>query len=89
MKLLSYAIAAVLLGAAAPALAHEGHPYWKHERWSHFDHFHRWHRPHYHGWMPPGRVKRVEYYVVTPPPQPGPAPGIHVIFPDIYVPWPR
>jgi len=81
-KLMS-GMAAVILGMAAPAWAHEGHG---HER----DRY--WHRHHVHErvvvreyWRPaPVRPLPMVYAV---PPAPAPTPGIHIVLPDVYIPF--
>lgn len=87
MRLLIMSVLAALLLAAMPAWAHGGHGQWKHGYPRYERHFEHKHRGHYHDWHRPARVERV--YVYEPYPVAAPAPGLHVIFPDVYIPWPR
>jgi len=87
MKLLIHGTLAAVLLAAAPVWAHDGHGHWKHGYPRYGRHFEHKHDGRYHDWRRPARVERV--YVYEPYPVTSPAPGIHVIFPDVYLPWPR
>ena len=101
-KLLTIGIAAALIGAA-PAWAHgghgHGHGHWdKHaeKHWKkHHKHWAKHHR-HFHEstvvYAPPAVVEqRVVTRVIERPvyvaPAPQPAPGIHIVTPNIFVPF--
>lgn len=81
-------IASLLI--AVPAWAHDGpyrgwggpphHKHWNHDRYKH-------HGPRHHV-REVHRVERV-YYEPYPAQSASASPGIHVIFPDVYVPWPQ
>lgn len=85
------AVVALMLGAA-PVWAHGGHGGWRddhrpghgYRHWAHGHHKH--HRYHHHR----HEVRRVEHvYHVEPYPVPYPAvaPGVHISFPDLFIPW--
>ena len=89
-SLIKAALVASLL-VAVPAWAHGGpyrgwddhrhHPrYWKHG--------HHKHHGHAHHVREVQRVERV-YYEPYPVQSASASPGIHVIFPDVYLPWPK
>ena len=94
--LIKAALIASLL-VAAPAWAGGG----SHRGWDGPPNRHHWkhghHKPHYHKhrWHPrhARRVERVEhvyrYYEPYPVQSASASPGIHVIFPDVYFPWPK
>ena len=94
MKLLISAAMAAMFAAAAPAWAH-------HENWHHDGYRHNWnHDRHWRGhYVHHDRVFVREYVRPVPVYQPvfqpvyqgnpAPAPGIHVVVPDIYIPFPR
>jgi hypothetical protein len=85
---LGAALVSALAGFASPASAHgpEWHPAPWH--WKHRPHFHH---PSWHHWKkrfgPPRRVEHHHHYYAAP--AAAAQPGLHVIFPDIYVPWPQ
>lgn len=87
MRLLIKGLLAAALLAAAPAWAHGGHGHWKHGHPRYGRHFEHKQHGHHHDWRRPARVEHV--YRFEPYPAASPAPGIHMIFPDVYVPWPR
>lgn len=91
LKLLVNTLLAGALLAVAPAWAHGGHGHgyghWKH--WHKHHRHHHFHRHHvYHD-----RVVVREYVERVPVyrdyPAASPAPGVHIVTPDIYIPWPR
>jgi len=91
-RLIKAALVTVLL-TAAPAWAHGGHAGWwdghrHHARhWKPERHKHHGHPGH---WRERRRVVEHVYRYEPYPTQPASAlPGIHVIFPDVYLPWPQ
>lgn len=92
MRLLIKSLVVAATLAMAPAWAHgdDGHRHGKH--WKHWEKHHR---------IPPGHARYMYqgYYVreywrpvpVYPRPYyyPAPAPGVHIVVPDVYIPWPR
>jgi hypothetical protein len=89
-RLIKAALVAVLL-TSVPALADGGHGGWRdgdryhHRHWKNGYHKHHGQPRH---WRAPRRV--VEHvYRYDPYPTQSASPGIHVIFPDVYFPWPR
>ncbi len=91
MRLLTSTILAAALAVAVPAHAHDGHSRRGHDfRHGHYQHHHRVHHRHHHRHHPPawGARKEVHNYYYEIPAAANPAPGLHVIFPDIFLPWP-
>lgn len=93
--LIKAALVAVML-MAAPAWAHGGHGGgWAGERhhqrhWhkGHYKHHHKHHR-HYRHRHETRRIEHVYRYEPYPVQSAAAQPGIHVIFPDVYLPWPQ
>lgn len=89
MKSLIKAALVVSLLVAVPAWADRGrHRGWDDHRhhtqyWKHGHDRHHSPRHHVH------EVRRVERVYYEPYPVQSASPGIHVIFPDVYFPWPR
>lgn len=89
--LIKAALVAVML-TAVPAWAHGGHGGWRdghrvhHPHWKHGHYNHHGHPRH---WRRTQRVEHVYRYESYPVQSTGTAPGIHVIFPDVYLPWPQ
>ena len=89
-SMIKAALVASLL-VAAPVWAHGGpHRGWDGDRhhyryWGHGHHKHHSHRHHVR------EVRQVErvYYEPYPVQSASASPGIHVIFPDVYFPWPK
>jgi hypothetical protein len=87
---ISTLIAGALLGAA-PVWAHGGH----HGRhWEKHSHHHKFQRHHHRRHVYRDRVVVREYVERVPVyrdyyPAPAPAPGISIVTPDIFIPWPR
>jgi hypothetical protein len=90
MKLLISAAMAAMFAAATPAWAHHenwhDHGYQKH--WNHGKHW-RGHRAHNERVYVREYVRTVPVYQPVYQSNPAPAPGIHVVVPDIYIPFPR
>ena len=90
MKLLISATMAAMFAAAAPAWAHHGD--WQddgyHQHWKHGKHW-RGHHVHRDRVYVREYVRTVPVYQPVYPSNPAPAPGIHVVVPDIYIPFPR
>lgn len=90
--LIKAALIAVML-IAAPAWAHGGHSGWRdghryhHPHWKHGHHKHHGHARHSRG--PRRVVEHVYRYEPYPAQSASVSPGIHVIFPDVYFPWPQ
>lgn len=90
-RLIKAALVAVLL-TSVPALAHGGHDGW---RDGHRHQPRQWHKGHYkhHGhprhWRETRRVEHVYRYEPYSTQSASVSPGIHVIFPDVYFPWPQ
>lgn len=86
LKLLTGILAAAVLGAATPALADRGHGHghWKKQ---HHGKYYRDYEKHVYHYYPPVRVYErhyvVPHYAYTYAP---PAPGIHVVLPNVYIP---
>lgn len=84
LKLLTGILAAAILGAATPALADRGHG---HGHWKkHHDRHYRHYETRVYHYYPPVRAYERHYaphYVYTYAP---PAPGIHVMLPNVYIP---
>lgn len=96
MKTLIKAALVASLLVAAPAWAHGG----SHRGWDDHRHHPRYgkHGYHKHNWHrgPPRHVRKVRrvehvyhHYEPYPVQSTSVSPGIHVIFPDVYFPWPR
>jgi len=87
MRLLTSALLAAALAAAVPAQAHDGHGRNFHR--GYHKHDHRVQQRHHHRPGPPAWRARREannyYYGV---PAASTQPGVHVIFPNIFFPWP-
>jgi hypothetical protein len=97
MRFLTATMFAAALGVAIPAQAHDGHNGWRHHS-PRYAHDHR----HFAGWRHDARVHhrhvirrevRTYYYrapVVAPLRGPvfPPLPGVHVVFPSIFLPFP-
>jgi hypothetical protein len=90
MKLLISAAMAAMFAAATPAWAHHedwhDHGYQKH--WNHGKHW-RGHSAHNERVYVREYVRTVPVYQPVYQSNPAPAPGIHVVVPDIYIPFPR
>jgi hypothetical protein len=88
MKLLIKGLLAAVLLAAVPAWAHGGHGHGKHWAGHHGPHGRY---VHFHEYRPPVVVyPRVVYTApVYYPVYTVPAPGIHIVTPSVYIPWPR
>jgi hypothetical protein len=91
-RLIKAALVMVLL-TAVPAWADRGHDGWRdghrhHYRgWKYEHHPHRGHPGH---WREPRRVvQHIYQYEPYPTQSASASPGIHVIFPDVYLPWPQ
>lgn len=90
-RLIKAALVAGLL-TSVPALAHGGHGDWRdghrhHPRqWQKAHHKHHGHARHRHETQ---RVEHVYRYEPYPTQSASVSPGIHVIFPDVYFPWPQ
>lgn len=91
MKLLTGAVLSAVLLAASPAFADRGGDGYGHDRhhWKQSHHSHKHHRG-------PRHVVREEvhhYYAYAPAPAPAysspPSAGIHVVIPDVFIPWPN
>lgn len=84
-RLKSGALAAVAFCLATPVWAHDGHEHWRHDR--------HWHRHPVHErvvvreYVRPVPVYSQVVYPSYPAPSPAPAPGIHVVIPDIFFPF--
>jgi hypothetical protein len=89
--LIKAALVAVLL-MAAPAWAHGGHGSWwdghRHHPRSWQKGHHKQYSHHRHSYET-RRVEHVYRYEPYPVPSAAASPGIHVIFPDVYFPWPQ
>jgi hypothetical protein len=90
-RLIKAALVTVLL-ISAPALAHGGHGGWRdadrhHSR--HWNNKHHKHHGHARHWRETRRVEHVYRYEPYPVQSASASPGIHVIFPDVYFPWPQ
>ena len=94
LKLLAAVLATGVLSIATPAFAHGGghdrgygHAYVPAKHWNKHD---RYYYPRSHVYYRDRVIVR-EY--VRPVPAYGyysaPAPGVHIVVPDIYIPWPR
>jgi hypothetical protein len=81
-------IAALFLGVALPASAHNDHG-WRHGKHYHGKHHHHHHRA--HGPRAPyshGRPREINnYYFSESLPSAPPAAGVSVVFPEIFIPW--
>jgi hypothetical protein len=90
-RLIKAALVAVLL-TSVPALAHGGHGSWRDGDRHHYRHWKHGHHKH-HGqprhWRETRRVEHVYRYEPYPAQSASVSPGIHVIFPDVYFPWPQ
>jgi hypothetical protein len=79
--------------AAAPVWADGGHGYRSGKHWHKHDRHYRGHGPHYRHFHRDRVVVR-EYVERVPVyrdyyPAAAPAPGISIVTPDIFIPWPR
>lgn len=90
MKLLIGAAMAALFAAATPAWAHheDWHDHGYQNHWNHGKHW-RGHRAHNERVYVREYVRTVPVYQPVYQSNPAPAPGIHVVVPDIYIPFPR
>lgn len=91
MRILTSTILAAALAVAVPAYAHDGHGRpGQHYGHGHHKHHHaqgrHHHRPHPPGWGPRREVNN--YYYGYGVPAAAVPPGVHVVFPDIFLPWP-
>lgn len=91
-RLIKAALVAVLL-TSVPALAHGGHGAWRdgdrhHHRYWKKGHHHKHYRHARHR-HETRRVEHVYRYEPYPTQSASVSPGIHVIFPDVYFPWPQ
>lgn len=92
MKPLIKAALVTLMLMAAPAWAHGGHGGWwagerhHHRHWQKGHHKQHWHHRHRRETR---RVEHIYRYEPYPVQSAGAAPGIHVIFPDVYFPFPQ
>ncbi|MBI4194084.1 MAG: hypothetical protein HY526_03285 [Betaproteobacteria bacterium] len=88
MKLVIGAVMAAMFAASAPAWADGGHGHWRgygnYKQWKQDRHWHKY-RAHRERYIVREYVREVPVY----PAYPAPAPGVHVIFPDVYIPFPR
>jgi len=85
----------------APAAMADGYGYHKHHhRYLPYEHpthpvYHRYrhHPPAWGYWkrhdFPPRRVRKEVHHYYYAQPSPSLSPGLHVIFPDVYIPWPQ
>ncbi len=98
MKLLIGSMLVAGLIAAGPALAYGGgHGHWKHGHGhGHWKHGHGYHRQHVvvrEYWRPaPVYHPAPVYYPVPVYPRPvyyrpAPPPGVHIVLPNVYIPW--
>ncbi|HXF65584.1 MAG TPA: hypothetical protein VNK67_02640 [Burkholderiales bacterium] len=90
MRPIVAAVLAAGLGLAVPAAAHDFKHH--HRSYGYPGHPvpHHWHHPPAWGHWKKQREVHHHYYYHYPPAVIGvPRPGVHVIFPDIYVPWPK
>lgn len=88
-RLIKAALVAVLL-TSVPALAHGGHDRWRDGQRHHPRQWHKGYHKH-HGHARRHETRRVEHvyrYEPYPTQSASVSPGIHVIFPDVYFPWP-
>ena len=91
MKPLIKAALIASLFVTVPAWAHGGpHRGWDDHRYHHrhWQHGHHKHPGYRHQVREVQRVERV-YYEPYPVQSASASPGIHVIFPDVYLPWPK
>ena len=87
MRLLKGALVALALAFAAPVWAHGGHGH--HHGWhKHHEHHHWRHHGHHrhHGWQPGYYYSSRQYYYPAYPVYAAPAPGVHIVVPNIYIP---
>jgi hypothetical protein len=91
-RLIKAALVAVLL-TAVPAWAHGGHAAWRDGHGHSHRHWKDWHGKHdrHPGHWRKQRqvVEHVYRYESYPTQSASASPGIHVIFPDVYFPWPQ
>lgn len=92
LKLLTAALMAAAMSTAAPAFAHGGH--YRGHAYGHAKHWNNHHRHfHHHGYGYPFRDRVIVREYVSRVPAyhyyPAPAPGVHIVVPNIYIPWPR
>lgn len=92
LKLLIAALMAAAMSTAAPVFAHDGHGRGHGHAHGHAKHWNKHHRHfhHHHGYYRDRVV--VREYVQTVPAYSyysAPAPGVHIVVPDVYIPWPR
>ena len=91
-RLIKAALVAGLL-TAVPVWAHDGHPGWRddhgysHRYWK--DEHGRYHRHPGHWHRDRRVVEHVYRYDPYPTQSASASPGIHVIFPDVFLPWPQ
>lgn len=89
--LIKAALVAIML-TAAPVWAHGGHGDWSkgnphhHRYWREGHHKPYWHHRHRHETR---RVEHIYRYEPYPIQSASVEPGIHVTFPDVYLPWPE
>jgi hypothetical protein len=90
MRSIVIAALAAGLALAAPAAAHDfKHPHRHHGWYPRHPVHHSWHHPPAWGHWKKKHVVHHHYYY-HPLLAPGVMrPGVHVVFPDIYLPWPR
>lgn len=89
MKRMTGALLAAAMLAAAPAWADRGHDHGRGHAWGHSKH--HWKHSHHHYYAPPRVVHRevVRYYDYYPPAPvyySAPAPGVHIVLPNVYIP---
>lgn len=92
LKFLVNALLAGALLAVAPVWAHGGHGHGHgHGYGKHWEKHHRYHHRPHHRHLQRDRVVIREYVERVPVYQDyqAPAPGVHIVTPDIYFPWPR
>jgi len=91
-RLIKAALVTVLL-TAVPAWADGGHGRWwdgPRHHYRDWKYEHRRHHRHPGHWREPRRVvEHVYQYEPYPTQSASASPGIHVIFPDVYLPWPQ
>jgi len=88
LTLLTGAAMAAMLAAAVPAWADKGHGYWEHHHFRDYLRAQYWHHPpkwgHYR-YKPRHYVYR--YYEPYAYAVPAPAPGVHIVLPNVYIPF--
>ena len=89
MRLLKSALVVAALAFAAPVWAHGGHGH--HHGWDKHRHHSHWrdhHHHRHHGWRdhPRSYYYTERYYYPPYPVYAAPAPGIHIVTPNIYIP---